>query len=130
MLLGRHNIGAGYAQDLTTEEAAGNPVSAAVLDSLGIFKLPIGVKPSEELKQDRSITSNRAEKEEIFDTEIKARPQPSPIVPWDALTDASYEAVTDIYSNASAILKGKNADVSKKQGNLSARAASMLVNGA
>lgn len=126
LLLSRHNIGAGYAQDWATEEADGNPVSAPGLDSLAVFKLPIGVKPSEELKEDRSITSNRAEKEEVFDTEIKAQPQMSPIVPWDALTDASYEAVTDLYSNASAILKGNNADVSKKQGNLSARAASML----
>lgn len=126
LLLSRHNIGAGYTQDWATEEAAGNPVSASALDSLGIFKLPVGVKPSEELKEDTSITFNRAEKEEIFDTENKAQPQPSPIVPWDALTDASYEAVTDLYSNASAILKGNNTDVSKKQGNLSARAASML----
>lgn len=126
-LLSRHNIGAGYAQDWAIEEAVGNSVSASVLDSLGIFKLPIGVKPSEELKEDRSITFNRAEKEDILDAEMKPQPQVSPIVPWDALTDASYEAVTDLYSNASAILKGNNADVSKKQGNLSARAASMLV---
>ncbi|KAL1803508.1 hypothetical protein ACET3Z_032155 [Daucus carota] len=125
-LLSRHNIGAGYAQDWAIEEAVGNSVSASVLDSLGIFKLPIGVKPSEELKEDRSITFNRAEKEDILDAEMKPQPQVSPIVPWDALTDASYEAVTDLYSNASAILKGNNADVSKKQGNLSARAASML----
>lgn len=71
------------------------------------------------MKEDKSIASNHAEKEDIFDTEIKTQPQMSPYAPWDALTDASYEAVTDLYSNAS-----------KRQGNLSARAASMLVNGA
>ncbi|XP_074341776.1 protein ACCUMULATION AND REPLICATION OF CHLOROPLASTS 3, chloroplastic isoform X2 [Apium graveolens] len=126
LLLSRHNIGAGYAQDWATEEATGNPVSAPGLDIPGIFKLPIGVKPSEELKEDKSITYNHAENEDIINTEIKTQPQISPSVPWDALTDASYEAVTDLYSNASAILKGNNADVSKRQGNLSARAASML----
>lgn len=71
------------------------------------------------MKEDKSIASNHADKEDIFDTEIKGQPQMSPNVPWDASTDASYEALTDIYSNAS-----------KRQGNLSARAASMLVNGA
>lgn len=125
LLLGRHNIGPGYAQEWAGEEA-NNSAATPVFDNLGIYRLPIGVKSSEELKVDSSIIVPRLETEKLADIDMKAEPQVTPSIPWDALTDASYEVVTEFYSNASALLKGNNADVSKKQGNLSARAASML----
>lgn len=126
LLLGRQNIGPGYAQEWVGEEA-NNSAATPVFDNLGIYRLPIGVKSSEELKVDSSIIVPHPETEKLADNDMKAEPQVTPSIPWDALTDASYEVVTEFYSNASALLKGNNADVSKKQGNLSARAASMLV---
>ncbi|KAK1399081.1 hypothetical protein POM88_008944 [Heracleum sosnowskyi] len=69
--------------------AAGNPVSATWPDNLGIFKLLVSVKPSEELKEDKSITSTCAENKEVFYTEKKTQRQMGLLLPWDAFTFAS-----------------------------------------
>lgn len=52
-----------------------------------------------------------------------------PNVPsWDVLTDVGFEAAMEICNAASTFLRGKHVNgMSRKQGLLSARAASMLV---
>lgn len=95
------------------------------LDNLSIYRLPVGVKPSEELKNILSI-SNTVHLEKVTGDDMKAQTQISPRMSWDALTDAGFEVVSEFYDNASALLKGNDTDVSKKQGVLSVRAASML----
>ncbi|KAL7240051.1 hypothetical protein ACSBR2_005836 [Camellia fascicularis] len=95
------------------------------LDNLSIYRLPVGVKPSEELKNILSI-SNTVHLEKVTGDDMKAQTQITPRMSWDALTDAGFEVVSEFYDNASALLKGNDTDVSKKQGVLSVRAASML----
>ncbi|GMP59545.1 hypothetical protein CsSME_00022790 [Camellia sinensis var. sinensis] len=97
------------------------------LDNLSIYRLPVGVKPSEELENILSI-SNTVHLEKVTGDDMKAQTQITPRMSWDALTDAGFEVVSEFYDNASALLKGNDTDVSKKQGVLSVRAASMLVN--
>ncbi|THG14353.1 hypothetical protein TEA_018907 [Camellia sinensis var. sinensis] len=97
------------------------------LDNLSIYRLPVGVKPSEELENILSI-SNTVHLEKVTGDDMKALTQITPRMSWDALTDAGFEVVSEFYDNASALLKGNDTDVSKKQGVLSVRAASMLVN--
>ncbi|KAM7487850.1 hypothetical protein LguiB_025334 [Lonicera macranthoides] len=97
--LNRENIGSAYqiTRDWTSE-GADNSGATSVLDNLSIYKLPVGVKPSEALKfsSDTSSTGNCPEK--IYVADMKAESQ-----------------LTVNYANAS-----------KKQGLLSSRAASML----
>ncbi|KAL7170581.1 hypothetical protein ACSBR2_035454 [Camellia fascicularis] len=97
------------------------------LENISIYRLPVGVKPSEELKNILSI-SNTVRLEKVTGDDMKAQTQITPRMSWDALTDAGFEVVSEFYDNASALLKGNDTDVSKKQGVLSVRAASMLVN--
>ncbi|KAG9442443.1 hypothetical protein H6P81_018297 [Aristolochia fimbriata] len=100
--------------------------STAKFDKLNIYPLPVGVKPPEHSADIFLAKSSRAP-----DTNVSNGPRGESLdVPngpsWDALTDAGMEAVADIYNAASVLMKGKSVDLSRKQGLLSARAASML----
>lgn len=106
---------------------AENVASTSTLDSVSIFHLPVGVRSSVELKDSVSISSAEKRMEEDTDDDVKGLIAESSVSPWSGFTDASLGAVKDLYSVASTLIKGKDADVPKKQGVLSLRAASMLV---
>ncbi|KAH9658719.1 protein ACCUMULATION AND REPLICATION OF CHLOROPLASTS 3 [Citrus sinensis] len=110
-LLNSWNLGPGYqiAQQWAKERSADSRAST-MIDNLGIFCLPIGVRASEEL--DIFCSQQQEPKTE---NDVKEPP-----------TGASFDVMRDFYSTAATLLKGKTADVRKKQGVLSTRAASML----
>ncbi|KAG5236740.1 protein ACCUMULATION AND REPLICATION OF CHLOROPLASTS [Salix suchowensis] len=116
------NMGPGYqiAQEWAKERAGATPV----LDDMGIFQLPVGVRPSEESKGSLNISFATELLEPKNEDDFNGRTLVNSNIPsWG---DAGFVAVRDLYNNASTLLKGKNPDVLKKQGVLSARAASML----
>lgn len=95
-----------------------------IVDNLSIFHLPVGVRPSEELKERLEISFMTKQHEPDTDNVVKTQTFNGGTSSWSAATDASLEAVMDF---ASSLLKGKNANKSKTHGVLSVRAASMLV---
>ncbi|MED6161054.1 hypothetical protein PIB30_057142 [Stylosanthes scabra] len=114
------NLGPGYevAREWAQERVAN---AAHMIDNLSIFHLPVGVRPSEDLK-DCSKVSFMTELKDLEFNEVNL----STInegMSWNAVTDASLEAVKGL---ASSLLKGKDASKPKKHGVLSNRAASML----
>lgn len=114
------------AQEWAKERAADSGATTT-LDNLSIFHLPVGVRPLEELNDSPNISNTTQHPETKIGDEIKAQPLVTSKMPWDELTGAGFEAVMDLYNSASTVLKGKYADIPKKQGMLSVRAASMLV---
>ncbi|GMJ04506.1 ACCUMULATION AND REPLICATION OF CHLOROPLASTS 3 [Hibiscus trionum] len=121
--MNRLNLGPGnqLAKEWAKERAADSEATP-VLDNLSIFRLPVGVRSSEELKEGVNTKELSESKSE---NGVKAPALPSSSRSWGALTDASFEAMKEIYNNGYTVLKGKTG-VPKKQGVLSARAASML----
>uniref|UniRef100_A0A5B6YP81 Protein ACCUMULATION AND REPLICATION OF CHLOROPLASTS 3 n=2 Tax=Davidia involucrata TaxID=16924 RepID=A0A5B6YP81_DAVIN len=100
----RRNLGPGYQAALDwSKEGANDSVAAPVFDNTSLYRLPVGVKPSEELKDSPIISKTVLCQEKITEDDIKAQAE-----------------VT------STLLKENYSNVSKKQGGLSARAASML----
>ncbi|KAK1321506.1 Protein ACCUMULATION AND REPLICATION OF CHLOROPLASTS 3 [Acorus calamus] len=92
-------------------------------DKLDVISLPVGVKSVENSQrfsdvqlQESEVPANMAE-EIVGNLDLPS---------WDALADASFEAIMDAYNSASTLLKGKDTDTLMKKGLLSARAASML----
>lgn len=120
------NLGPGdqIAQEWAKERAADSE-AASTLDNLSILHLPVGVKPVEELNSPNFSYSSQLETK--LEDEVKAQPLATSGMPWDQLTGAGFEAVMDLYNSASTVLKRKYADMPKRQGVLSVRAASMLV---
>ncbi|TKY50766.1 ACCUMULATION AND REPLICATION OF CHLOROPLASTS 3 [Spatholobus suberectus] len=116
------NLGPGFemAKEWAQEKAAD---ATPIVDNLSIFYLPVGVRPSEELKDSLEISFMTKQHEPDTDNDMKAQTLNGGLSPWSAATDAGLEAVMEF---ASSLLKGKNANKSKKHGVLSVRAASML----
>lgn len=110
-----------------TNQGANDCGAISTLDNLIAYELPVGVKPSEELKNCLNLSNTIHHQEKSGEEDMKAQTQTPPRMSWDALTDAGFEAVTEFYDSASAVFKGTDTDVCKKQGVLSARASSMLV---
>lgn len=99
-----------------------------MLDNLSIFCLPVGVRSPELLKDNvNHLLTQNPETKTKDDVNVKAQPAVNlSMSSWSPLTDTGLEAVREFYNLASALVKGKHAD-NPKQGNLSVRAASMLV---
>ncbi|XP_020534978.1 protein ACCUMULATION AND REPLICATION OF CHLOROPLASTS 3 isoform X2 [Jatropha curcas] len=118
------NLGPGYqiAQQWAKERAG----ASSMLDNLSIFCLPVGVRPSGEFKEGLNISYSAEFPDPKVEDVVKEHKLNSSISSWGALTDAGFLLVRDFYNNASTTLRGRNADVPKKQGVLSVRAASML----
>nr|XP_011463496.1 PREDICTED: protein ACCUMULATION AND REPLICATION OF CHLOROPLASTS 3 isoform X2 [Fragaria vesca subsp. vesca] len=95
-----------------------------MLDNMSIFCLPVGVRSPEELKDNDSFPTQKLEKKSKDDVKVQPAANLS-MSSWSPLNDTSLEAVKEFYNSTSALVKGKDAE-NPKQGNLSARAASML----
>ncbi|KAG5531932.1 hypothetical protein RHGRI_026514 [Rhododendron griersonianum] len=122
------NLGPGFRiSEEWTNQGANDCRAISTLDNLRIYKLPVGVKPSEELKNCLNLSNTIHHQEKSGEEDMMAQTQAPPRMSWDALTDAGFEAVSEFYDSASAVFKGTDTDVCKKQGVLSARASSMLV---
>ncbi|KAH0990834.1 hypothetical protein GBA52_002317 [Prunus armeniaca] len=122
------NLGPGYqlAKDWAKERAAEDGATV-ILDNLSTFCLPVGVRPPEELKDSVNISFPTQNPETKTENGVKAQPAVNlSISSWSSFTDTGLEAVKEFYNTASTLVKGKDADNPKKQGNLSVRAASML----
>lgn len=98
-----------------------------MFDNLCGFHLPVGVRPSEELEDNANCSFTAPNLVPEIRDDLKALPTANSSTSWSALTDASFEAMRDFYNHTFTPPKGKYADVPKKQGVLSVRAASMLV---
>ena len=123
------NSGLGYqiAREWAKERAA-EAGSTSAPDKLSIFGLPVGVRPSEESKDRYNISSLTQYPTPKTKDAVKSKPSIySTTASLNELTDTGLEAVKDFYNTASGLLKGNSVDSPKKQGLLSARAASMLV---
>ncbi|XP_052204163.1 protein ACCUMULATION AND REPLICATION OF CHLOROPLASTS 3, chloroplastic isoform X2 [Diospyros lotus] len=119
----RLNLGQEYQISESFNEHDSGHGASPVLDNPCIYKLPVGVKASEELKNSLSILKNIRHQEKIAGDDMK---RPTPRMSLNALSDATSEVVSEFYGSASSVLKGTCTDMSKKQGVLSVRAASML----
>lgn len=118
-----YQIAEKWAKERTTDNG-----TAPIIDDLSIFHLPVGVRPSDELRDNVNISLTTQNPNPETDDDVKARPTVYPSVSsWSALTDAGFEAVKDFYNSAFTLFNGKYVDVPKKQGVVSVRAASMLV---
>ncbi|XP_058090470.1 protein ACCUMULATION AND REPLICATION OF CHLOROPLASTS 3, chloroplastic isoform X1 [Magnolia sinica] len=125
--LNNWNIGPGFriAEKWAKERAAAFGATANI-DKSNVYTLPVGVKPSEQTTDGPQSSSPQPAEMKMLN-DMEGEPLGSPNVPpQDLLTDMGFETVMDIYDAASTVLKGKHADLSRKQGLLSVRAASML----
>ncbi|MBA0848767.1 hypothetical protein Goshw_006890, partial [Gossypium schwendimanii] len=120
------NLGPGnqLAKEWAKERAADSEATP-VLDNLSIFCLPVGVRSSEEPEEGISTLNAMEFSESKSENVVKAPALPSSSRSLSAFSDASFEAIKEFYNSGSTLLKGKTG-VPKKQGVLSARAASML----
>lgn len=109
------NMGPGHS----TESKYGSKFTdaAGVVDSLSIYRLPVGVKNLEKFEES-PVSSNTKHGAAL---RIDDNEKTVSIVSWSGLTDI------DFNNNASIFNRGNSANNSKKQGGLSVRAASMLV---
>ncbi|XP_072059666.1 protein ACCUMULATION AND REPLICATION OF CHLOROPLASTS 3, chloroplastic isoform X4 [Arachis hypogaea] len=116
------NLGPGYevAREWAQERVAD---ATHMIDNLSIFHLPVGVRPSEDLKDCLKVSFMTEQKEPESVNEVNVSTINEGIPSWNVVTDASLEAVKGL---ASSLLKGKDANKPKKHGVLSDRAASML----
>lgn len=127
-LLINRNLRPGYriAQDWHDEEMS---ISGAdpLADNPRIFHLPVGVRLSSDLQDtcDKSNISWPAEDNNDDDVQKQASALSS-VPPLNGISDGGLDAVSGLWNSASVLLKRKQPIVSKKQGVLSARAASML----
>lgn len=119
------NLGPGFevAKEWAQERAAD---ATPMVDNLSIFHLPVGVRPSEELKDCLEISFMSKKHESETNNDVKIPTSDEGMSAWSAVTDAGVEAVMEFTSS---LLKGKYANINKpkKHGVLSVRAASMLV---
>lgn len=83
------------------------------------------MKSAVELKEIVDVMSARRQLQPEVGDNLNEKPLK--VTPFNALTDVGFEVAKGLRNSASTILKGKDADATKKQGLLSARAASMLV---
>ncbi|GAV79662.1 MORN domain-containing protein [Cephalotus follicularis] len=122
------NLGPGYQiPEEWAKEMAADRGGTQMTNNLSIFHLPVGVRPSEELKDGVKISYAAQHQESRTIDEVKLQPLVNSSVPsWSALTDVGVKAMRDFYDTASTVIKKKISDLPKKQGVLSARAASML----
>lgn len=123
------NLGPAYqiAEEWAKERAV-DTGTAPMIDDLNIFHLPVGVRPSDELKDNVNISFTTQNPDQETEDDVKARLTVYPRTSsWSALTDAGFEAVRHFYNSAFTLFNGKYVDVPKKQGVVSVRAASMLV---
>lgn len=111
---------------LVNEEAANETDDTLMID-LNIYKLPVGVKPSGDLKDGPNGSRVMHSSEENSEFNMKNDTQLSINTLFDESTDASLKAPIDLNSTASSRQNGVYPDVAKRSGRLSARAASMLV---
>ncbi|KAI3442763.1 uncharacterized protein J3R85_001029, partial [Psidium guajava] len=101
--------------------------SSSMLNTMSVFQLPIGVKPSNELKDSQNIANSAQNGIQEIENVAEAQPaDDSSVSSWSGLTNVGFGAVKDFYDAASTLIQGKRPDIHQKQGNLSARAASML----
>ncbi|KAF1860922.1 hypothetical protein Lal_00000337 [Lupinus albus] len=116
------NLGPGYevAKEWAQERAAD---ATSMVDKISIFHLPVGVRPSEELKDCSKDPFMRKQHEPEIDNDAKVPTINGGMSSWSAVTDAGLEAVVEF---AYSLLKGNDANKPKKHGVLSVRAASML----
>ncbi|KAL5554148.1 hypothetical protein UlMin_041549, partial [Ulmus minor] len=122
------NEGLGYqiAQKWAKERAS-EAGATQMLDKLGIFRLPVGVRSSEELKDGINISSpTQHSKPKAEDVLKSKRMINKSTTSSNEPTDTGLEVVRDFYNATSALLKGKYTDPPKGRGRVSVRAASML----
>lgn len=113
------------AKEWAQERAADD--DSPMIDNLSVFQLPVGVRPSEELKDCLdSFTTKKHGPEPETNNDVKISTLKGSMSPWSAVTNAGVEAAMEFTSS---LLKGKyaNSNKPKKHGVLSVRAASMLV---
>lgn len=115
------NLGPAYQiAEKWAKERAVDTGTTRMLDNLSIFHLPVGVRPSDELKDNYNISFTTPNPDPEAENDGKALPVVNSSI-------SSWSAFMDFYNNAVTTLKGKYVEVPKQQGVLSVRAASMLV---
>ncbi|KAI3982976.1 hypothetical protein MKX01_010459 [Papaver californicum] len=124
--LSSRNVGPRF--DVEQVWAQKKPLSGSdpVLGRQISISLPVGVKKSSSQDWQQFPKSQQPSDPRFLDDIGGVSQGTTDLLSWDALTDASREAVKDVYGAASTLLKGNTADIPRKQGVLSVRAASML----
>ncbi|KAL0326784.1 UNVERIFIED_CONTAM: protein ACCUMULATION AND REPLICATION OF CHLOROPLASTS 3 [Sesamum angustifolium] len=118
-ILARGNLGPGWSSELP-KYGSNFSEATALVDSVCIYKLPVGVKHLEKL-EDESLSSKSTHGAAWgVDDNKKKQHYARPTMSWAGLADA------DFNNNVSSSNKGNPTSNSKKHGVLSLRAASML----
>lgn len=118
-LLTRGNVEPGHSTELS-KYGTNFSDATALVDSVSIYKLPVGVRHLEKL-EDTPLMEQRGAAWRVDDDEKKQN-HAGPSMSWSGLTDTNFN------NKVSSFNKGNCTGNSKKQGVLSVRAASMLVN--
>lgn len=120
-LLTRGNLGPGHSTELS-KYGTNFLEATASIDSVSVYKLPVGIKHVEKL-EDSSLTSNtKHEAAWRLDDNEKKQNHAGTSISWSGLTDIDFNNIVPSYK------KGNSTVTAKKQRMLSVRAASMLVN--
>ncbi|MCL7049895.1 hypothetical protein MKW94_001554 [Papaver nudicaule] len=122
----RRNVGPAFDVEQVRAQKRAASGSDPVFGRQIFFSLPVGVKKSSSQDWQQFPKSQQLSDPRVLDDISGVSQGTTDLLSWDALTDASREAVKDVYGAASTLLKGNTADIPRKQGALSARAASML----
>lgn len=127
-LLINRNLRPGYRISQEFHEEELNAGVDPLADNTRIFQLPVGVRLSDDSQEncDKSKSSPAAVKINSEDVQVQPAATSSVTI-LNGFTDVGFDAVTGFWNSASVLLNGKQPNVTKKHGVLSARAASMLV---
>ncbi|KAI3831038.1 hypothetical protein MKX03_011645 [Papaver bracteatum] len=120
------NVGPGFDVEQVRTQKGVVSGSDPVLGREIFFSLPVGVKKSSSQRWQQFPKSQQPSDPRVLDDNSGVSQGTTDMLSWDALTDASREAVKDVYGAASTLLKGNTSDIRRKQGKLSVRASSML----
>lgn len=126
-LLINQNFEPGYriAPD-SAEEDLNSSAGVSVADNPRTFILPVGVRLSDDLHETFDRSNSRQPVERLTPEDAQVQAAIASVSPLNGVTNAGLDVVAEFWNSASTLLGGQQLDITKKQGILSARAASML----
>lgn len=113
------------AQD-SAEEDVNSSAGVSVADNPKTFILPIGVRLADDLHETFDRSNSRQPVERLTPEDAQVQAAIASVPPLNGVTNAGFDVVAEFWNSATTLLRGQQLDITKKQGVLSARAASML----
>ncbi|KAJ8426469.1 hypothetical protein Cgig2_012382 [Carnegiea gigantea] len=126
-LLINRNFGPGYRIDQdSAEEDVNSSAGVSVADNPKTFILPVGVRLADDLHETFDRSNSRQPVERLTPEDAQVQAAIASVSPLNGVTNAGFDVVAEFWNGATTLLRGRQLDITKKQGVLLARAASML----